>query len=155
MTVQKILRGGWIALALLLIAGLAYSAMESLERVPALEWGEDYEAALKQAHAAHKPVLVDLWAPWCGYCFEMERTTLADRRVREMAKAFVCVKVNADRRPDLMERFHIAGLPAIVFLRPDGKAVQKATGLVDAVQMTAVMEEVRAKTQSASGTSGR
>jgi uncharacterized protein len=60
-------------------------------------------------------------APWCASCRDMDRTTYADAGVcAAVNDAFVPIRVDADRRPDIGERYSLGGWPTTAFLTPDG-----------------------------------
>jgi thioredoxin 1 len=59
------------------------------------------------------PALVDFWAPWCGPCRMI--APVLDEIAREDGERFRILKVNADDEPELMQRFGIRGIPALLF----------------------------------------
>ena len=59
------------------------------------------------------PVLVDFWAPWCGPCKMI--APVLDEIAREGDGRFRIAKVNTDDEPELMQRFKIRGIPALLF----------------------------------------
>ena len=83
------------------------------------------------------PVVVDLWAPWCGPC-RMISPALEDvaRRLRGRMKL---VKVNVDDNPGTAHRFAVQGIPTLLVFR-DGQLVDRSVGAQGAAQLQAWVE---------------
>lgn len=81
----------------------------------------DFDAAVD----AHVPVLVDLWAPWCGPCRMVAPGVEAV--ARQFAGSLKAVKVNVDDNPRTSARFRVQGIPALFILR-DGEVVAEQVG---------------------------
>jgi uncharacterized protein YyaL (SSP411 family) len=104
-----------------------------------LPWSAD---AFARARDESKPVLLSIAAAWCQGCLEMERTTFADPAVQEsVVEGFVAIRVDADKRPDLAERYALGGLPTTAFLTDDGAIVGGGT-YVPAERMIDVLDQV-------------
>ena len=104
-----------------------------------LAWSAD---AFARARAESKPVLLFLAPTWCRFSAEMERTSYADERVAALAAArFVPVRVDADRRPDLGQRYALGGWPTTAFLTPDGDLLGGGT-FVEAARLADVLQRV-------------
>jgi thioredoxin 2 len=71
------------------------------------------------------PVLVDLWAPWCGPCRTV--SPVLERLATDMAGRWKLVKVNVDDSPRLAQRFGVQGIPTLI-LMADGQEKARQTG---------------------------
>lgn len=65
-----------------------------------------------------KTVLVDYWAPWCGYC---RRIAPAYEKLAEERNDIIFAKVNIDEEPLLANDANIEVIPTLVLYK-DGKA---------------------------------
>jgi thioredoxin 2 len=83
------------------------------------------------------PVVVDLWAPWCGPC-RMVSPAL-DRVARELAGRVKLVKVNIDEAPKLSERFSVQAVPTLMILK-GGQVVARQAGAAPAATLRAWVE---------------
>ena len=79
-----------------------------------------------EVEAAPVPVLVDFWAPWCQPCLMLAPTL--DRLALEFEGRVRVVKANVEASPELANRFHIVGIPALLMFK-DGKVVDALRGL--------------------------
>ena len=77
------------------------------------------------ADEATVPVLVDVWAPWCGPC-RMVSPAL-EQLAGELAGRLKLVKVNADEAPEVSRRFEVQAIPTLVLL-DHGELVDRQIG---------------------------
>jgi thiol:disulfide interchange protein len=91
---------------------------------------DTFEDVFAEAEEKGKPILVDCWATWCKNCFAMERTTLADKRIREALERYTVIRLQADDMKGFkeLEPFKdVQGLPtyAIFEISETGKDTEK------------------------------
>jgi thiol:disulfide interchange protein DsbD len=84
------------------------------------------DAALAEATAAGKPVVIDFFADWCLPCKELEKFTFTDPGVKNALDGWVLLKADLTKSASpevsaLRTKWNIQGVPTIVFLGPDGK----------------------------------
>ena len=105
-------------------------------------WQPWSRAAFARAHAERKPVLLSISATWCGSCHEMDRTSYADPAIATLInERFVPIRVDADERPDIGERYNLGGWPTTAFLTPEGQILAGGT-FVSADRMPGVLAQV-------------
>jgi len=66
------------------------------------------------------PVIIDLWAPWCGPCTTL--TPILEKVIGETKGLVELAKVNVDENPAIYTAFQVQGIPA-VFAMLDGRVV--------------------------------
>ena len=73
------------------------------------------------------PVIVDLWAPWCGPCKALA-PTLEDLATEYEGKIKV-VKVNIDENPSIASNYNVMSIPTLLIFK-DGNIEGQIVGLV-------------------------
>ena len=90
-------------------------------RAHLVQWREWGEAAFQEAQQQDKPVVVFLVAFWCGYCQQMDETSLSNPNIQALLNAFfIPIRVEESQRPDVDLRYNQDGWPTIAFLTPVG-----------------------------------
>jgi thioredoxin len=92
-----------------------------------------------EVFVADGPVVVDLYADWCGPCRAL--APLLDRLADAYAGRVKFVKVNVDDEPEVARHFDVASIPTLlVFDR--GRLVQRLTGLPDPQGFVALLDQL-------------
>jgi thioredoxin 2 len=84
------------------------------------------------ADGSRVPVLVDLWAPWCGPCLRV--SPVLEQLAAELAGQVKLVKVNVDASPTLSRRFDAQSIPTLVLLG-SGKVIARQVGALPAARL--------------------
>ena len=88
---------------------------------------------------AAEPVVVDLYADWCGPCRAL--APLLDRFAHAYAGRVKFVKVDVDDEPEVARHFDVAGIPTLlVFDR--GQLVHRSSGLPDPRGFVALLDRL-------------
>jgi thioredoxin 2 len=88
------------------------------------------------------PVLVDLWAPWCGPCRIIAPGV--EQAAQRLAGRLKAVKVNVDEAPRVAERFGVQGIPTVLLVR-DGREIARQVGAVPPPALVRWTEEALVK----------
>lgn len=84
------------------------------------------------------PVLVDVWAPWCGPCRMV--SPVLEQLATEKAGELKLVKINADQAPEISRRFDIRSIPTLMVFR-SGEAIATRTGAAPATALRPWLED--------------
>jgi putative thioredoxin len=89
--------------------------------------------------SATVPVVVDLWAPWCGPCKTLG--PMLEKAVADTDGAVALAKVNVDDNPRVAQTFAVQSIPA-VFAIHNGQVVDQFIGAVPEAQLTAFIQRL-------------
>ena len=124
------------------VPALTESGQKSDRIVPReIQWEDSFENAMQQARAQNKPILIDFYADWCGPCKMMDERTYPDRQVIAQSQNWITVKVNGEKRPDVMQAYGLNAYPTIVFAHGNGQPVKIVSAYMDAPQLVQSMQE--------------
>jgi thioredoxin 2 len=101
---------------------------------------------------ADLPVLVDLWAPWCGPCRVL--SPHVERAARTFAGRLKVVKVNVDEAPNTAARFGVRGVPTLLLL-DHGQPLARQVGATPASQLERWIDQALAGRGAAAGPGSR
>ena len=85
------------------------------------------------------PVLVDLWAPWCGPCHQL--APVVDELARELAGRVRVAKLNIDENPRTAARFNVRSIPTLLALK-GGREVDRIVGVQPKTEIARRLERL-------------
>ena len=113
--------------AVLLISGTMMAAEKPFD--PTRDAAKDLEAAMTQAKAENKRILLDVGGNWCPWCLVLDRTLASDAELHSLIeKNYVVVHVNfskENQNETLLQQYPKAqGYPAWYVLSAEGKLLK-------------------------------
>lgn len=95
------------------------------------------ETFFERLRRNERPVVVDVWAPWCGPCRMLEPAL--ERLAEEYAGRVDLWKINADEEPDLVRALGVHGIPTLIVYRGE-REIARRIGAQSQSALTALFE---------------
>jgi thioredoxin 2 len=94
----------------------------------------DVDAAAFDRHVAKGdlPVLVDVWAPWCGPCRSM--APQFERAAQMLEPDMRLLKLNSDEQQQIAQRYDIRSIPTMLLFK-SGKLAARTAGAMDSASI--------------------
>ena len=85
-----------------------------------------------------KPVVVDFWAPWCGYCRRL--APAVERLEAEIGSKVTVLKADIDELPEIAQQYEIDTIPTLILFK-DGKEAERFVGLRSREELEQVLSK--------------
>jgi thioredoxin 1 len=86
-----------------------------------------------------KPVIVDLWAEWCGPCRML--TPIVEEMAKEYEGRAVIGKLNVDDNPAVTAKYGVRNIPTLLFFK-GGEIADKQVGAVPKSALVGKLEKL-------------
>lgn len=86
-----------------------------------------------------KPVVIDVYATWCGPCRQME--PIYEELEKELGDKYLFAKLNVDEARDIATIYQISSVPTFIFLK-DNQILGKVIGYQSKEELSEKLEEV-------------
>ncbi len=92
----------------------------------------------KEILESRRPVLIEFWAPWCGYCRRL--APALDRLEKEIGDVVRIVQINVDKEPELTRQYAVNVIPSMILFR-NGKGSEQLVNPPSQASITAWLKE--------------
>ena len=104
-----------------------------------------FKDALAGASKAKSPLMVDVYATWCGPCQKLDSEVFPTAAVGKEAASFVAVKIDGETEEGeaLVAKYNVVGYPTVLFLTPSGEEIDRIFGFLAADEFAQTMRDYR------------
>ncbi|HBQ58357.1 MAG TPA: hypothetical protein DD671_01710 [Balneolaceae bacterium] len=141
-----------VFVSIFILIGMLFSPPLSAQEKE-LNWNS-FEKAIELAKEQEKPIFVDVWAPWCGWCKKMEKGVYPEL-VATLNEDFILTRLNRDDNESrkqyqqfsltplrLAQKFNVQNVPAVVLLSPEGEYLFHISGFTEADKLGEILDYV-------------
>ncbi|PJZ65349.1 DUF3808 domain-containing protein [Leptospira wolffii] len=129
------------ALSILFLSALVFSDPISA----GAKWETSVQNAFAKAKEEGKPIFIDVYADWCGYCKTLKKEIYPKKEVQAEFSKFVLLSLDGDRFPNLKRKYNVTGYPTLLFLDRNGSLTEKIAGMPDSKMVVKTLKNAYAK----------
>ncbi|MDL2231864.1 thioredoxin [Porphyromonadaceae bacterium OttesenSCG-928-L07] len=113
-----------VVLSLLLLSTLFFKATyaQSVQEMTTSSFKENiwnYDTNKEWKFAGNKPVIIDLYASWCGPCKQL--APILDEIQKDMGDKIQIYKVNTEKEREIAQIFNVSSIPLMIFIPKEGQ----------------------------------
>lgn len=125
--------------------------VSALDRSDKITWRR-FDEGLKEAKETGKPIFVEFFATWCGYCKKLDMEVLNSESVyAKLNTEFIPIRVveSSEETVEYMgetisekaltHKMQVTGFPTLMFMESDGKEIAKVPGFVPKEQFLSML----------------
>jgi thiol:disulfide interchange protein len=131
-----------LVLTAVMAAGMAIAGCGSAEQhAPSAgdspgEWiQDDLDAAMALAEESGKPLLMDLYADWCGPCRTLGEEYFPSEELQPLLANFVLARIDIDTPSggEIATRYGVSSIPTVIIAEADGTEITRLVGTTPTV----------------------
>jgi len=94
-----------------------------------VNWRDNWEAALKEAKEANRPLVLELYMEGCSHCQRLHQETHTDQAVAAALNTrFIPVRLEGRSHLELVRQFNVTGAPTTLVFSSDGRELHRFPG---------------------------
>lgn len=127
-----------LALPALLLIVLCITSCSAPKEGGIVFFDKSWNEVLAKAKAEHKPILLDIYASWCGPCKKLKKETFTDKDAGDYFNgSFISTSFDGEVGDGIMlaKQFHINGYPSLFILDENGNVLQTSVGYITAAEL--------------------
>lgn len=114
-----------------------------------VRWHTDYDTAITEAKDKKRPILTVIGTADCVYCTKLEEGPLKSAAFSELARDFVCLKLDAAANPSVVKALKIESYPTLFLASHDRKILTRVNGYLESAKLN---EQLRKAVKSDAAT---
>ena len=117
-------------------AKVASTCGKAVAKGPIAWFEDDYASALACAKEKNKPLVIDMWAPWCHTCISMQTTVFMDDAFKPLADKYVWLALDTDREENAaaVGTLSRSAMPTFYVIGPDEVVLSRFVGAATVAQ---------------------
>ena len=91
---------------------------------------DDFDAARAEAAASGKPLLIDMYADWCGPCVTLGEQYFTSEEMYPVLSNFVLLRLDVDNPAvaPYAQQYNVTAIPCVVIAEADGTEIDRIVG---------------------------